>query len=370
VNSGPAQSRIPFRQRLGYERRVLMNRLRCRLVPFRIRRIKSAPCPTLIDNSLTVVCMVRNGRCLVDLFCRHYLQLGAAQIIILDNGSSDGTLDAAGRYENVTLLSTDAPYATWQAPLKAWLAEAHAGPGWALIADIDELLRWPCDDVVRLPDFLSFLNREGASAVLTQMLDLFAAAPLDSWPDNSADLQRDCVWYDNSALIRRPIAPTRFNQNARYLDPGSEYFYGGIRLKAFGVNSMLTKHSLFRPARGSRLHRWDVHYCTPASVSAVTAALLHYRFTAEFRANLAEMVARSDTKGNRADYVRAGAKVDCLGPSGLFTDASCRFESTAQLLDQSFLNSPPRFLECAGKTLQSRPRHPASGAELQTSLLS
>lgn len=69
-------------------------------------------------EELVVVCLVRDGRPYVRSFVEHYRSLGAKHIFFLDNGSTDGTVEALQEYEGVTVLRTQLPYKLENAPLQ------------------------------------------------------------------------------------------------------------------------------------------------------------------------------------------------------------------------------------------------------------
>src|SRR3712207_1262012 len=63
------------------------------------------------EDELVVVCLVRDGRPYVRSFVEHYLSLGAKHVFFLDNGSTDGTVEALKNYDdNVTVLLSNLPY--------------------------------------------------------------------------------------------------------------------------------------------------------------------------------------------------------------------------------------------------------------------
>src|SRR5215217_4332927 len=61
-------------------------------------------------DELVVVCLVRDGRPYVKSFVEHYLSLGAKHLFFLDNESTDGTVEALKKYDNLTVLRTTLPY--------------------------------------------------------------------------------------------------------------------------------------------------------------------------------------------------------------------------------------------------------------------
>src|SRR5215217_168488 len=65
-------------------------------------------------DELVVLCLVRNGRPYVKSFVEHYFSLGVKHAFFLDNGSTDGTVEALRAYDNVTVLQTYLPFKEYQ----------------------------------------------------------------------------------------------------------------------------------------------------------------------------------------------------------------------------------------------------------------
>src|SRR5215210_8991895 len=109
-------------------------------------------------EELLVVCLVRDGRPYVRSFVEHYTSMGVKHLVFLDNGSTDGTVEALKQYDNVTVLRTTLPYKGYEYAIKQYLIERYGRERWCLCADIDELFDYPYSDVVNLSSFLSYLN--------------------------------------------------------------------------------------------------------------------------------------------------------------------------------------------------------------------
>ena len=60
-------------------------------------------------DELIVLCLVRDGRPYVRSFVEHYASMGVKHIVFLDNGSTDGTVEALRGYDNVTVLRSRLP---------------------------------------------------------------------------------------------------------------------------------------------------------------------------------------------------------------------------------------------------------------------
>ena len=72
-------------------------------------------------DELVVVCLVRDGRQYVKSFVEHYLSLGAKHIFFLDNGSTDGTVEALENHDNVTVLRSTLSFKRYRWPFKQYL---------------------------------------------------------------------------------------------------------------------------------------------------------------------------------------------------------------------------------------------------------
>ena len=68
--------------------------------------------PETVDyetDELVVLVLLRNGRPYIKAFIEHYFSLGANHVVFLDNGSTDGTVEALKSYGNVTVLRSMLP---------------------------------------------------------------------------------------------------------------------------------------------------------------------------------------------------------------------------------------------------------------------
>ena len=259
-------------------REFVQLRLRLHLLrrPGRVRHVHG---PTVVgyeDDELLVICVVRNGESYVRPFMAHYRALGARHVVFLDNGSTDGTVDRLRGYDGVTVLQTDAPYERYENTMKRYLAERFSRGRWNLIADIDELFDFPYSDRLSLRAFLQYLNRHGYTAVVAQMLDMFADRPLSAAPaERDEDLVSIYRYYDVSGLVKGDHRLL----DAR--DSGIQFHWGGIRRTVFGTLNGLTKAALVRlDGRVQTFIAW--HHVRRARFADVSCVLRHYPFRPSF----------------------------------------------------------------------------------------
>jgi Glycosyl transferase family 2 len=201
------------------------------------------------EDELVVLCLVRDGQPYVKSFVDHYFSLGAKYIVFMDNDSSDGTVSAACRYDNVTVLRTKLPFKDYELPMKQYLIARFGKSGrWCLYVDIDELFDYPYSDVVSLDSFLRYLTSKSYTAVMAHMLDMFPEKPLSGRAgDPDEPIKEVHRFYDLSNVKRRSLtAKPRLllHYNTTYESHAMEMFRDGIRQAIFGPGHLLTKQPL------------------------------------------------------------------------------------------------------------------------------
>lgn len=279
----------------------------------------------------------------VDSFVEHYRRLGAARIVLLDNGSTDDSVERALSYDGVTVLRCDLPFRWFRTAMRRYLVETYGDGGWVLLADIDELWDYPLSDQLPLKRFLQYLNAHAFTAVAAQMLDLFPTGPVDGWPDAGPELVQAATWFDLSDVCKQDL-PAAALRN-RFAGEPPPCFNGGLRLRAFSADPLLTKFPLTRREGGRGPLVENAHFVSRASVADVTAVLLHYKFDKRFRERTEEAVRRKNYYGGSSEYRRyqqALVQQPALSLDGAGAEPYC---GTAQLVEKGFLQAPPRYCE-------------------------
>src|SRR5215212_1286320 len=190
------------------------------------------------EDELVLLCLMRNGRPYVKSFVEHYTSLGVKHLFFLDNGSTDGTVEALKGYDNVTVLQTMLPFKRYQVSMRQYLIERFGKKGrWCLYADIDELFDYPYSDMVSLGSLLRYLKSNSYTAVVAQMLDMFPEEPLSGSASNPLDepLKQRHRFYDISNVKKMSIKehPRTTDTNNTYQSDDIEFYSGGIRPSIF-----------------------------------------------------------------------------------------------------------------------------------------
>jgi glycosyltransferase involved in cell wall biosynthesis len=300
-------------------------------------------------DELVVVCLVRDGRPYVKSFVEHYLlSLGAKHVFFLDNGSTDGTVEALEEYEeNVTVLRSTLPYKNPRGGLggtetlfKQYLMGRFGRKGrWVLCADIDELFDYPYSDIAGLGSLLGYLDAKSCTAVAAQMLDMFPEEPLSGravGPDEP--LKERHRFYDVSEIRRRSIKDHPRLRNNAYESDDIEAFAGGIRETVFGTASYLTKFPLvFLDGRVKPFDR-SAHWVDNAKIADLTCVLYHYKFLdGHFHAQAAQAVRDGQYHNSSARYKKYMKVLESNSVLRIKQESSRELRSVDDLVEDGFL---------------------------------
>ena len=260
----------------------VIERLRSALVPRHVHHLHG---PERIDreaDDLLVITVVRNGAPWLHSFFDHYTRLGVSHFLVLDNGSTDGTIEFLKRRRGVTLLCTSLRYSSHENLMKRYLARTYSRGKWNLFVDVDELFDYPCSSLLDLRGLLKYLRHHGYTAVVAQMLDMFSNEPLTRQAWAQGDSLRD--YYRHFDISNIEKTPYEF---AGPLGSPIHNHSGGIRKTVFGTTNGLTKAPLtFLVDKLETFIQW--HHTRNGNVADISCVLLHYPFLPNFVAKVEE----------------------------------------------------------------------------------
>ena len=267
--------------------------------------------------------------------------MGFRHIFLLDNGSSDQTIPIAKQHKSVSIYQSTFSIEANQGIYKRYLARHLAGGGWCLDVDIDEFFDYPYSNILSLNEFIEYLNRNGFTAVVTQMLDMFSDRPIfelaKNWEEEE-DLRTVYPYFDISEITRTRYRESevalRYGNRNTLSNEGTELHEGGIRKTLCGINLLLTKHSLFLPAKKLELFP-HVHFQNNARLADLSCVLLHYKLTRNALASALQNKERMPGIGNI--YEAIIKYVTDESANQIKQHATMKFRSTSDLVDCGFL---------------------------------
>jgi hypothetical protein len=277
---------------------------------------------------------VRNERVRLPAMLDHHRRLGVGSFFVVDNGSTDGSVEFLLSQPDVHLWTAPGSFAAARCGtdwLLALMAE-HAGDGWRLVIDADELFVYLGYEHMPIGELCRRLDAEGADAMLAVMVDVYGdRAVAETHYQPGADPLSVCPWFDHRPWSLRLEA---------FCDHRSHpSFFGGTRQRVFGAPDGLDADTyytvntvpLFRGG-GAMRPSANFHWIDGAHVSGSRAALLHWKYVASFPSDAREEVVRGEHWDSASQYQRYAARVDAQPALSLYDPAhSVRFVDSKQL---------------------------------------
>ncbi|MFD1331702.1 glycosyltransferase family 2 protein [Methylopila musalis] len=316
--------------RASYWRRRRMTAYRDRTDELDSVRLLPDPPPDVV-----VFCQLRNERVVLPAFLRHYRGLGVTRFVMVDNGSTDGSFEHLLAQPDVELHRTFAPFRRAEAG-NAWINPLIARPAYAntlcLRVDADEHLVYPQYETRPVADLWRHMQAEGA--------DVLAGFMLDMYPETSDQLQADdfvavSICYDRppepTPVVFCPYLSYRGGPRGRLLDAPDDHLTKCSGLRGGGV----VEH-----VRAS-------HRASPARVSSVGMALLHYKFRPDFFERASRIADERQYASASQSYAQYG-RLDTPDSRSLRSEATRRFTGSAGLVADRVLRTTPAWDAASG----------------------
>jgi hypothetical protein len=310
---------------------IIQFALRGMLLPSKIKHLHGPLEFSSGPDDVIVISVMRNSEAWLKSFLAHHRRIGVSRFVIIDNGSTDGSVDVLSRQSDVTLLRTYAPYHAYENTMKRYLAERFCRGRWCLCVDADEQFDFPGSPTMALTSLIQYLRTRGFNAVITQMLDMFSDRPVsEARIDKEGDLRAQYPFYDLTDISKTPY---QFGQVSNAM---IKTHHGGIRKAIFGTNNGLSKVSLFfMDGRIRPFIAW--HHALHARLADISCVLLHFPFVDSFSAKVAEAV-----KSGRYGYLTTDEYVSYLDGVQqprltLKRESARRLGTVDELLENGFL---------------------------------
>lgn len=293
-------------------------------------RLADDPCDPI------VITVVRDDLERMKLFCQHYRNLGVKQFVVIDNGSTDGTLEWVSQQQGTRCYRVSAKFQTESKV--AWLEKALALTcynHWYVVVDSDELLDFVGSEQHDLKDLILYAEDKGYKHLNGYMLDMYSDQPLFSEDCGCNEIVSRFRYFDVSGYFLK-------NHGSWVLDREVCSLKGGSRARLFSDEEIsLNKQSVFyyepdtlycHPHYFWPYSRWDEKPCS--------FVLRHYKF---LKRDLQEFEKRAVEKTfwNGSQEYKNYLKSYLENPAiGMKNEESEEFRCSLSLSALPFLESP------------------------------
>lgn len=283
-------------------------------------------------GEIRLLLVVRNEVLRLPFMLDYAFRLGVDRAIVLDNGSTDGTLDLLRARDRVHILQTRESYqhhGTWFDTLLHRYGVGH----WCWMADADELLAYPHCDEVGLRGFTDHLDRRGFNVLSTLLVDMYPKGPTGAVRyAPGQDFREALPWFDPPNYRKIPFT---FHGSRTTLD---HRYAGGVRLRVFGQEICCTNFPLVKFHRGMFLP-YGRHAVEGAVIPDIRGAILHYKFFNDFSARAMLEASRGEHYNDAAEYKAYAKLIRDTGDLDFWRPESVRYEGPGQLVRLGIMQS-------------------------------
>lgn len=312
--------------------KIRLNRTLRRLAALpRLHRIDRHPIPPRQPGEVWLFIVCRNEALRLPAMLDYHFKLGVTQAFLLDNASTDATIDIVRNDPRVHMLRTSQ---TFEGNAVVWqeIALRRYGTGfWNLVLDADELVAYPDMDTVSLPEFARNLDSEGAEAIHAVFVDMYSKEPVRQLHYAPGDnLFATAHWFD-------PVGYAKVPYRQVFGPTGSTFVYmGGARGRVFGGEFGCSKIPLLK-YRPNQFLRLGFHTIEGARLSSRQAAVLHFKYLQDFHANVARETVRNVHWNGASEYRTYAALIGKNPDFTLWHPGSARYDSWRSLADAGLI---------------------------------
>ena len=323
-----------------------------------LQRIDSHPIYDAPDE-IRAFMTVRNEALRLPSTLRHHRDLGVHRFFVVDNGSTDGTLELLAGETDVHVFTTAESYAGshWGVHWMNAMLDAFGDGHWTLTLDADEQLIYPHCEELPLPLFCRYLDYVKAQALFCLLLDMYADRPVgEAVHDPNAALIDTCRYFDAGDYR---VSQIKFC-------PYSE-IHGGVRERVFRAVQAsypaptISKVPLVRWRKGMHF-LYSTHSLSHVTTAKVTGALLHFKFLSDFHDRVETEVARGEHYDGAREYRAYRDLMRKQGTVNFLTDKSVRFDDSMQLVRLGLMHTEEALEQSVRMTRAARAQSRAAGA--------
>ncbi|MCB9100903.1 MAG: glycosyltransferase [Anaerolineales bacterium] len=253
-------------------------------------------------HSKDILCcvVIRNERPRLPYFLTYYRQKGVDKFLVVDNGSTDGSLAYLLAQPDVLVWRSDYSFnlANFGAGWFELLLRKYGVGHWVVMVDADELLYYPHCETQSITGLCRRLDHHHQRAFNAILLDMYADKPIRATHyQPGQDFLEVCPYFD------RQFYHTIYKQGSPFHN--QTVYFGGARQRVFGQSGeyYLSKVPLLKYAPDCILAGGQHWTNLPAAeISTERGALLHFKYFSSFAAYAEQEAQRQEHYGGAMQY--------------------------------------------------------------------
>lgn len=254
-------------------------------------------------SELRLFAIARNESLRLPYFLKFYTENGIDRIFLIDNNSTDDTIDIALTYPNVHVFKINRSFKNFWYWIEYFLDKYGTGR-WCMVVDIDELFFYPYAEFVKLKLLVKYLEEKRFEAIRCFLLDMYSDKAIIDTQYSSGNNPVDCCPYFDPQFSTRK-AKLFDKKQWRYFE--SIIYTGGMRNRVFNKisgsnwNYYLSKIPLFKYSEKVYLTE-GMHAINGAEIADISGIVFHTKFLSDFIKESESESKREVHFGNALEY--------------------------------------------------------------------
>lgn len=302
-------------------------------------RLDKKPIQPNPDEIIVFAC-VRNEYLRLAYFLDYYRSLGVDRFILVDNASTDGSVDFLLSEPDVHIYYTKDSYAESKCGVD-WLNHLltlHGTGHWTLTLDADELIVYPQIEDIDLRKLTQFFDQNGTQGLTTFLLDMYSKEPIkDALYKRRMPFQDVCPFFDWNTYHKRDAKGVPVRGGPRH-----RLFWEGRNRKK--PSPVLKKIPLVKWREGLEFEA-STHTIKNLRLACLTGVLQHYKFFSDFYLYAEQETARKEHWDESAQYESYWEVLREDPNLSAYFAASMKYTGSAQLIELGLISSSEQF-EC------------------------
>jgi glycosyltransferase involved in cell wall biosynthesis len=316
-----------------------------------------------IEISATdVLCFtaIRNELPRLPHFLDYYRQQGVARFLVVDNQSTDDTLNYLLQQSDVYVWSSSKSFnqVNFGSVWFELLLRRYGIDHWCLTVDADELLYYPDCESKTIPQLCQELEQKHYRAYTAILLDMYADKAIqDTVYTPGENFLALCPYFDRQYYHRKQRQGGPYGNQTIY--------FGGLRERIFGVTGdyILNKVPLLKYGPEMVMTGGQHFTNLPASkIAQGSGCLLHFKYFSIFVNYVAQEVERQEHYGNGFQYHEYARMLSSTPTLKLYDpNHSLQLQNSQQLVQLGILQvEPDDVLPLAIEFPRILPLHPST----------
>ncbi|UCD29378.1 MAG: glycosyltransferase [Planctomycetota bacterium] len=292
----------------------------------------------IYPHNILCCVVIRNEILRLPYFLTYYRQKGIDKFLVVDNHSTDGSLEYLLEQPDVFVWQSDYSFnkANFGAGWFELLLRRYGIGHWVLIVDADELLYYPDCETKSITDLCRQLDRKNKRAFNAILLDMYSDKSIQATHYGSGqNFLEVCPYFD------RQFYHTKYEQGGPF--GNQTVYFGGARERVFGKAGeyYLSKVPLLKYYSDCILAGGQHWTNLPeADIAAERGALLHFKYFSSFVDYARQESNRKEHYGGAMQYQEYAQGLAQDEALNLFDpDHSVKLENSEQLVQLGILHT-------------------------------